>query len=513
MKTRIEKGLLVEEAEKRKMQSSYFFFFKKAWEVLEPSTTLQLNWHIKFLCDIAQKEVERIARKEPKEKDFIINIPPRTLKSYIFSIMLCPWAWTRYPHLRFIYTSYNYDLSTLHSVQSKTIIESDWYTSKWGSSFKLKKDQNEKTYFVNDKNGHRFSTSIGGTVSGYGADIIVVDDPINPTKARSDAHLKEASDHYKTGLYNRINELKIGVRFIVMQRVIDKDLSGILLDNQEGNTEKENVSQNYEHICLPAELRESTEKIISPLYLKDKYRDNLLFPDRLDLKELQRVKSEMSQFWYLAQYLQIPYSSESKIFIRDKFRFYVDPPAKFDFIIESWDLAQKEEDFKGEKGRDFNVGQVWGFKHPNFFLLYQARFKGGFNEQLARYLEVADLYPNTIKSLIEDKVNGSTLIQFLKKSITKIYEFNPGSSSKQERAEVVSGIQHNGRIYLPHTSYFSWVNDFLDRVCAFPDNRKKDDEVDAMVQMLLYVEKNKDKTMRLTDRLRASSEILKGVYK
>jgi len=88
---------LTTELERRECEESYYQFFLNAWGVLEPHTSLVKNWHIEYLCDALQKEIERIAASKPKTKDLNLNIPPRSAKSYITSIMLCPWAWTKYP--------------------------------------------------------------------------------------------------------------------------------------------------------------------------------------------------------------------------------------------------------------------------------------------------------------------------------------------------------------------------------------------------------------------------------
>ena len=92
-------------------KDSYYEFFNIAWKVLEPTTELIPNWHIKYLCDLLQAEVERIAEGNPKDRDIIINVPPRSLKSSITTVYLNAWAWIKYPHLKFITASYNQELA------------------------------------------------------------------------------------------------------------------------------------------------------------------------------------------------------------------------------------------------------------------------------------------------------------------------------------------------------------------------------------------------------------------
>ena len=177
---KVEKVKLGLEYQKRCCQKRYYDFFLAAWEVLEPVNDLKLNWHIEYLCHRLQREIERLGRKEKKDKDIIINISPRSLKSYIVSIMLCPWAWTKYPHLKFISASHSRELSIEHCRKSRQLIDSEWYQRFWHNAFGLTGDQNVKSFYENNKSGVRYAASIAGGVTGHGADVIVADDLIDP---------------------------------------------------------------------------------------------------------------------------------------------------------------------------------------------------------------------------------------------------------------------------------------------------------------------------------------------
>ena len=130
--------------------SALYEFTKAFWHEVVKDPFID-NWHIKFLCDRIQEEVERIAERIPKTKDLIVNISPRSLKSYIFSIMLCPWSWTKYPSLKFINSSYSHQLSTDHCLKGRRLIQSAWYQMHWGHQFELTGDQNAKSFYENDK--------------------------------------------------------------------------------------------------------------------------------------------------------------------------------------------------------------------------------------------------------------------------------------------------------------------------------------------------------------------------
>ena len=139
------------ELERIELQSNYYYFFQEAWKELEPETDLILNWHIKYLCQIIQAETERIVRKEYKDKDYIVNIPPRSAKSKLFNVMWCPWAWSKWPWLKFINNSFEQGLSTNLCLDSRRLIESDWYQERWGHVFKLTTDMNTKCIWENEE--------------------------------------------------------------------------------------------------------------------------------------------------------------------------------------------------------------------------------------------------------------------------------------------------------------------------------------------------------------------------
>ena len=114
-KEKIKRLKLLKQKQKRLCQKSYYLFFEKAWKILEPRTPFVPNWHIEYLCQVLQDEVHRIGQRRPKDKDLIINIPPRSGKSYICTVMLNAWAWIHYPGLRFINSSFEEGLSLSQS--------------------------------------------------------------------------------------------------------------------------------------------------------------------------------------------------------------------------------------------------------------------------------------------------------------------------------------------------------------------------------------------------------------
>src|SRR5690606_9375662 len=137
------------------------------------------NWHIEYLCGRLQEYGMRVVRREPKLSDLIINIPPGTSKSTIATVMFPAWLWTADPTIRALTGSYSASLSTDHAVKSRDIIRSDKY-AEYFPEIEIKRDQDNKTHYKNVKGGERYATSVGGTVTGFHAHIIIIDDPLNP---------------------------------------------------------------------------------------------------------------------------------------------------------------------------------------------------------------------------------------------------------------------------------------------------------------------------------------------
>ena len=158
---------------RERARRSYYHFIKEFWEVLEPGTPLSDNWHIKVLCDEFQKDILRVGQRLPKTRDHYVNIPPRCMKSYIFSIMSVGWAWVHYPYLKFIVASHTDTLANELSVKSRVIIQSEKYQRWFGEIYQLHGAQNEKVKFFNNQGGERIATSTAAAITGSGADCLV----------------------------------------------------------------------------------------------------------------------------------------------------------------------------------------------------------------------------------------------------------------------------------------------------------------------------------------------------
>lgn len=453
----------MKEALKRKLcEMSYFEFFKEAFKVVEPAVDLDINWHHKYICQVLQKEAERISRGEDKTQDLIINVPFRASKSLMCTILFPVWCWIKDPKMRFITASYSASLSVEHSAKSRDVIQSDWFQNNWGELFEIKSDQNTKHHYVNSHTGNRRATSVGGTVTGAGASIIIIDDPISPKQAASQAERTHANDWYNTTLYSRLDNPRTGVRIIIMQRLHEDDLSGYLLHNNP---------DSYKHICIPAEY----SKILSPKGLIKYYRNELFWDTRFSRKILQDYKYQLGSYEYAGQLQQMPSPADGGLIKKDWFNISKTIPNNQDLI---WNFVI-DPAYTSKESND-----------PSAFLCY-AEEDGEYYIKCVeeRYLEFPELlkhiqkfcerngYSRSSKVYVEPKASGKSLVQTLKRTTRlNILESKPPAKDKVARVSDIVSIIEAKRVTLVEGK---WNDNFLSQCSQFP-NARHDDMVDCL---------------------------------
>lgn len=447
-----------------KAKRSLSEYTKQAWEVIEPATVYKHNWHIDAICE----HLEAVTHGQIKR--LLINMPPRYMKSICVGVMWPTWEWIKFPSTRWLFASYAASLSTKHSLDRRTIIQSPYYQERWGNLYKLSGDQNIKTEYSNDKRGYMFATSTGGTATGKGGDRIVVDDPLNPKEAGSDALRTTANTFFDQTLTTRLDDKKKGAIVIVMQRLHEKDLSGHVLD-QGG----------YVHLNLPAEAPVKT-MIHFPISGKvfERPQGHIIWEEREGAEELEQQRRALGSYGYAGQYQQDPSPADGGLLKRVWWKFYDEMPAlhTFETILISVDCS-----FKDLESSDYVVMQVWGRLGAKKYLLDQVRKKMTFPETMKRFKALVSKWPQARAKLIEDKANGSAVIQTVRDSISGIIPVEP-QGGKVARAQAVSYTIEAGDVLLPCKELAYWVDDFVEECAKFPKGAH-DDQVDAMTQALV----------------------------
>ena len=475
---------LLSEIEQERATRSLREFVRQAWHVIEPSTPFVPGWHIDAIIEHLEAISFGLIR------NLLINVPPRHMKSLLVSVLWPAWEWIRWPERRFLYSSYAAQLSIRDSVKCRRLIESQWYQSRWADRFALTGDQNTKGRFENNRSGYRLSTSVGGAATGEGGDRVVCDDPHNVQEAESDSVRKRTLDWWDTVMSTRLNNPKTASQVIVMQRCHQRDLSGHLLEKG-----------GWEHLCLPAEREEESRATSIGWSDPRTEQGELLWPERFGPEEIESLKRSLGSYAAAGQLQQRPSPAGGGILKRHWFRFWQPPDGNLppvevrlpdgtvqsvaavhvrhvDEQIQSWDCA-----FKDLETSDYVVGQVWGRVGGKFLLLHQVRQKMDYPTTVKAVRQLSADWPYCLAKLIEDKANGSAVIQMLMYDLPGILPVNP-QGGKVARAAAISPLVEAGNIYLPHPLYAPWVKDFIEECAAFP-NGAHDDQVDAMTQALI----------------------------
>lgn len=456
---------LEKELKKAIFKKSYYEFFKWSFNILEPQTRLEDTFHIKYLCDLLQAEVERIIRREAKGKDIIVNIPPRTSKSKIVSQSFLAWVWIIAPHLKMIAVSYDDKLTLANAQYCKDIIKSAEYQELFGDIFQIRKDIDSKEQFANDKGGVRLSVTTGSNITGFGAELIVVDDPQNPKSAESEVERGNTQRYYTETLYNRLTPINLGVRIIVQQRLHHEDLTGYLMEKHP---------TSYHHICLPAELSSD----VRPKELIKFYKDGLLDPVRLDRKVLKGLK-ELGSRYYAGQYMQTPSPDSGGIIKKDWFD-----------IVEPASILREPIN----EPIHFFVDSAFTKKSENDPTAILACFRRGNDLYILDALEQWLEFPELIKFLatyttkyqisgnsklfVEQAASGLSIIQQLRSTTNlNIVGIPKPKDDKVTRAHSITAKLEGRRVKLVKGGY---IDNFINQLCAFPLG-KHDDMVDTLI--------------------------------
>ncbi|HXG70581.1 MAG TPA: hypothetical protein VNJ04_08225, partial [Gemmatimonadaceae bacterium] len=329
----LQEALLTRQAER-----SLRAFVEHAWPVLEPTTPFLDNWHIDLICE----HLEAITAGQTTK--LLVNLPPRYMKSLLVSVLWPVWEWVAHPSRRWIFTSYSETLSLKHSLDRRTLIQSDWFQSRWGHIVQLALDQNLKGEFHNTARGVMVATSTGGSITGKGGNRIVIDDPHNPLQAESEAQRETAISYFRQTLSTRLDDKKRDATVVVMQCLHERDLSALCED------------LGFETVRLPAEAEVQTT-IVFPVSGRTFVREtgDVLWTARESHLELAAQKRVLGSEAYAGQYQQRPVPAGGLIFQRNWFNFYDELPPELDDVTQSWDMA-----FKDGPDNDYVVGLVGG---------------------------------------------------------------------------------------------------------------------------------------------------------
>ena len=437
----------------------FYYFLKEFWDVFIPEKPVW-NWHIEYLCNELQKVAERIFKKQTKEYDLLVNIPPGTTKSSICSVAFPAWVWTRMPTFRSLCGSYADNLALDLSRKSRDIIKSDKYQECF-PDIELRKDQDTKTNFMNTAGGQRYAVGTGGTITGFHGHALIIDDPLDPKKSASELELKAANEWMDETLSQRKVDKSVTPLILIMQRLHQNDPSGARLSKRGGAAVK--------HICLPAKLTEH----VNPPALRKYYVRNLLDPIRLNRKVLKFAKSELGEFGFAGQMLQHPVPRGGGMFKVERIKIVDVVHLKMKRVVRFWDKAGTS------KGGAFTVGVKMGVAEDDtYWILDVVRGQWEASRRENQIRQMAAIDGTKVKVGLEQEP-GSAGKESAENTIKSLAGFRAeayrATGDKEMRADTFATQVNAGNVFCKAAP---WNAEYIEELRYFPRSTFKD-QVDS----------------------------------
>jgi predicted phage terminase large subunit-like protein len=447
------------------LREDFATFAARCFCDLNPQAKLAMNWHLEV---IAAKLIEV---RQGKIRRLIINLPPRHLKSLMASIAFPAWCLGHDPSAQILCVSYAQDLADKLARDCRSIMMSSWYRRIFATRLAAQRQAVEE--FITTRQGYRLATSTGGVLTGRGADIIIIDDPLKPEEALSQAQRKAANQWFDHTLYSRLNDKRQGAIVIVMQRLHEDDLIGHVL-----------AQEPWEVLSFPAIAEADEVHRIETIWGPQCFRrrqGEALHPEREPLETLDRIRRTLGEYNFAGQYQQSPAPLGGGLVKAEWFKRYgeKDRPEPFDRIVQSWDTANKATELS-----DFSVCTTWGVKGKDLFLLAVFRRRLEYPALKRAVREQQGLFEASVV-LIEDKASGTQLIQeLLADGCYGVTRYQP-TCDKIMRMHAQTAILENF-VHIPETA--PWLAEYLHEMTVFP-NGKHDDQVDSTAQFLDWFKK------------------------
>lgn len=476
--------LEIEAMRVEQLRTSLPQFIQQAFRTLEPVTPYSHNWHIdviaEYLLACERREIKRL----------IINMPPRAMKSIAVTVSWPAWLLGHNPSEKILTGSYAQDLTLKHSNECRIIMRSAWYQQCFPKT-RLQPGNDRQDYYTTTKRGYRFATSVSSRVTGFGSNILIIDDPLSAIQANSEKECENSSNWFNQAMMSRLDDKQNGVIVLVMQRLVPRDLTGVL-DEMGG----------WEKLLLPATFEKRTvidyggkQKILMP--------GDLLHPSRLTQPVLDEAKKQLGAFGFSAQYQQKPISDEGGILKRAHWKQWglievkdetgkviekkvvKEPLPICHTVVQFYDTA-----FEDKQENDESARTTWG--------IFERMSDTGDKEQHAILLEAWHdrvLFPELKQSVIdshkleepdyifiEKKASGMPLYQELRRAQLPVRYFDPKTNSKTVRAHAVSPILEAGHIWYVDKI---WSQEVISQCSAFPKG-DHDDIVDTVTSFMLW---------------------------
>lgn len=445
-------------------------FVERVFHTLDPFTQLERAPYLEVMCDY----LAQVARGEIRR--LLITIPPRHLKTVAGSIALPAWLLGRDPSKRVMSLAYGQDLSLKYAAQFRQIMRSTWYSQVFPqTAASIVRDT--VTEMKTRQNGSRLATSLGGTVTGLGADMIIVDDLMKAEDVRSPAERARVQDFFGNTLLTRLNDKRAGSIIAIQQRLHEDDLAGHLLS-----------LGGFTHLNLPAIAEEIQVYPMSSGRLFRREIGDLLKPLTEPRSALDEMRASMGGPVFRAQIQQDPTPSESALIIWDRIKTYPERPARSEIqaVVQSWDTAIADT-----PRANFSVGTTWGYDGESWLLLDLIRERLPFPDLLAKVRFERKRWRADV-ILVEKAATGIPLLHELSRDMRgngppEHYAPSCGrigmtpTIGEEERLAAQVERLYSGHARLPEDA--PWLTELKREMLGFPQTMY-DDQVDSVSQFL-----------------------------
>lgn len=418
------------------------------------------------------------------------------MKSLLVNVFWPSWEWgpRNMPHLRYVCTSHSQNLAVRDSVKMRRLVASDWYQKRWGDRVTLTGDQNAKTKFENIKTGFREAVAFE-SMTGVRGDRVIIDDPHSVDSALSDAMRQSTIDTFLEAVPSRLNNPDKSAIIVIMQRLHQEDVSGVILDKQLG----------YDHIMLPMRFDPGRAAPTMLGYEDPRTEEGeLLFPTRFPKEVVDRDERVMGPYATAGQFQQSPEPRGGGVIKREWWQLWEGQSyPQFDYVVASIDTA-----YTTKTENDASAMTVWGVwsggdqvaqvtrsvsretempqilerqytqDHPKAMLMYAWNERLELHELALKIQETMTNY-GVDKLLIESKATGLSVAQELRRMFGyddfMVQMVDPKTNDKLTRLYSVQHIFAEGLIHAPDRT---WADMVINQVAQFPRS-KHDDLVDS----------------------------------
>ena len=503
----VDPKYLLRVIEKRRCELSLAEFIKAAWHVVEPGQPYIHGWHIDFIC----AHLEAITNGEVMDDGtfynrLLVNVPPGTMKSLIINVFWPSWEWgpRNMPHMRYVCAAHSQELALRDSVKMRRLVKDEWYQTHWGDRVQLMSDQDAKGKFETTATGSRQATAFEG-ITGYRGDRVIIDDPHSVDGANSDAKRNTVTQLFKEAVTSRLNNPDRSAIVVMMQRLHEEDVSGVILSNNMG----------YDHIMLPMRYDPARAFATKLGYADPREEDGeLLFPDRFPLEVVERDERAMGPYATAGQYQQQPEPRGGGI-IKDHWWQLWDkreyPP--IEYVVAALDTA-----YTTKAENDFSALTIWGVfagssdskatrttdrygRTVELNVSYQSEALGPVPKVMLMYawqkkLELHELAEQVAQTcarmrvdrlLIENKAAGHSVAQEIRRLFGNedfaVQMYDPKTLDKTARLYAVQHIFAEGMVFAPDKD---WAEQVIRQCSVFPKG-KNDDLVDTVSMALNHM--------------------------